>query len=152
MSSLRRRAAVLVSVGSAGSGVSGWLPAGPLETKESRRPIPVPLELIDLLNRHHVKPGAAFVLSDEIGRQVPPWALQRLQRKVRPDDRARFHDLQHFFASMLIAQGANVIEVQHRMRHRKASITLDVYGHLMEDRAESTRSMVGQVIAARGAA
>ena len=126
-------------------------PAEPLKTKESRKPIPVPLELIDLLNRH-VKPGAEWVVTDEIGGQVGPWKIQRLQRKVRPDDRARFHDLRHYFASMLIAQGANVIEVQHRMRHKKASITLDTYSHLMQDSAESTRGMVGEVIAARGVA
>ena len=35
------------------------------------------------------------------------------------------------------------------MRHKRASITLDTYAHLMEDNAESTRSMVGDVIAAR---
>jgi integrase len=123
-------------------------PAEPLKTKESRKPIPVPREFIDLLNTH-VKPGSEWVLTDEVGQQVPPWRLQRLHRRVRPDDRARFHDFRHYFASMLIAQGANVIEVQHRMRHKKASITLDTYAHLMEDNAESTRSMVGDVIAAR---
>jgi hypothetical protein len=53
---------------------------------------------------------------------------------------------------MLIAQGASIIEVQHRMRHKKASITLDVYSHLMRDSDESTRSKVGGVIAARGVA
>jgi len=50
---------------------------------------------------------------------------------------------------MLFAQGANVIEVQHRMRHKKASITLDTYAHLMQDNADTTRAMVGQVIASR---
>lgn len=126
-------------------------PAEPLKTKESKKSIPVPLELIDLLNRN-VRPGAEWVVTDELGAQVGPWKLQRLQRSVRPDDRARFHDLRHYFASMLIAQGANVIEVQHRMRHKKASITLDTYSHLMQDSAESTRGMVGEVIAARGVA
>lgn len=122
-------------------------PAEPLKTKESRRPVPVPRELIDLLNRH-VKPGAQWVLTDETGAQVPPWRLQRVHRDVRPDDRARFHDLRHFYASMLFAQGANVIEVQHRMRHKKASITLDTYAHLMQDNADTTRAMVGKLIAA----
>lgn len=126
-------------------------PAEPLKTKESRKPIPVPRELIDLLNRH-VKPGAQWVLTDEIGGQVGPWQVQRLHRSVRPDDRARFHDLRHYFASMLIASGANVVEVQHRMRHKKPSITLDTYSHLMQDSAENTRAMVGEVIAARGVA
>lgn len=126
-------------------------PAEPLKTRESRKSIPVPPELIDLLNRH-VKPGAQWVVTDELGGQVGPWQIQRVHRGVRPDDRARFHDLRHFFASMLIAQGANVIEVQHRMRHKKASITLDTYSHLMEDSADSTRSMVGEVVASRGVA
>lgn len=123
-------------------------PAEPLKTTESRKPIPVPRELIDLLNRH-VRPGAQWVVTDELGRQVGPWQIQRLHRSVRPDDRARFHDLRHYFASMLIDQGANVIEVQHRMRHKKASITLDTYSHLMQDSAENTRSMVGDVIASQ---
>lgn len=126
-------------------------PCEPLKTKESRKSIPVPMQLITLLNRH-VTPGSQWVITDQVGQQVPPWRLQRLHRDVRPDDRARFHDLRHFFASMLLAQGANVVEVQHRMRHKKASITLDTYAHLMEDNAESTRSMVGEVIASRGVA
>ncbi len=126
-------------------------PALPLKTEESRKSIPVPLELIDMLNRH-VRPGSTWVVTDEVGRQVGPWQIQRLHRGVRPDERARFHDLRHYFASMLIAQGASIIEVQHRMRHKKASITLDVYSHLMRDSDESTRSKVGGVIAARGVA
>ena len=77
-------------------------PAGP---QESRKPIPVPRELIDPLNTH-VRPGSEWVLTDEVGQQVPPWRLQRLHRTVRPDDRARFHDLRHYYASMLLAQGA----------------------------------------------
>lgn len=126
-------------------------PAELLKTKESRKSIPVPRELIDLLNRH-VRPGVEWVVSDEVGGQVGPWQIQRLHRSVRPDGRARFHHLRHYFASMLIAQGANLIEVQHRMRHKKPSIRLDTYSHLLQDSAENTRSMVGDVIAAQGIA
>ena len=50
----------------------------------------------------------------------------------------RFHDLRHTAASLLLNQGIPVIAVSRRLGHAKASITLDVYGHLipsMQDEA-----------------
>jgi NAD(P)-dependent dehydrogenase (short-subunit alcohol dehydrogenase family) len=44
-----------------------------------------------------------------------------------------FHDLRHFYASLLIASGANVKVVQARLRHASASTTLDTYSHLWPD-------------------
>ena len=42
----------------------------------------------------------------------------------------RFHDLRHFFASQLIAQGETPAYVRDRMGHASTQITLDMYGHL----------------------
>ncbi len=42
----------------------------------------------------------------------------------------RWHDLRHTCASLLIASGASVLLVSKRLGHAKASMTLDVYGHL----------------------
>jgi integrase len=44
------------------------------------------------------------------------------------------------FASLLIAQGANVLFVSRQLGHASATITLDVYGHLF-DRAEHAQRM-----------
>ena len=51
----------------------------------------------------------------------------------------RFHDLRHYFASLLIASGADVKVVQARLRHASAKTTLDTYGHLWPDADESAR-------------
>ena len=37
----------------------------------------------------------------------------------------RYHDLQHYFASLLIASGADVKTVQARPQHASAKTTLD---------------------------
>lgn len=61
----------------------------------------------------------------------------------------RFHDPRHYFASMLIASGADVKIVQVWIRHASAKTALDVYGHLWPDTEESTRAAVEVVLAAR---
>jgi integrase len=42
----------------------------------------------------------------------------------------RFHDLRHFFASMLIAQGETAKYVCDQMGHSSIQVTFDTYGHL----------------------
>lgn len=45
----------------------------------------------------------------------------------------RLHDLRHTQATLLLSQGVDIETVAHRMGHSKASVTLDVYGHWMEE-------------------
>ena len=61
----------------------------------------------------------------------------------------RFHDLRHYFASLLIASGADVKVVQRRLRHASAMTTLNTYGHMWPDADESARAAVAVVLAAR---
>ena len=44
----------------------------------------------------------------------------------------RFHDLRHFHATLLIAEGVHPKVIQHRLGHTSVTVTLDVYGHLFE--------------------
>jgi integrase len=60
----------------------------------------------------------------------------------------RYHDLRHYFASLLIASGADVKTVQARLRHASAKTTLGTYGHIRPDRDESTRAAVDTVLTA----
>jgi integrase len=57
----------------------------------------------------------------------------------------------HYYASALIASGADIKPVQARMRHASATTTLNTYSHLWPDADESTRAAIGQIIAARTA-
>src|SRR5262245_8658653 len=43
-----------------------------------------------------------------------------------------FHSLRHAHASTLIAKGVDILTISRRLGHSKATITLDVYGHLIE--------------------
>lgn len=61
----------------------------------------------------------------------------------------RFHDLRHYFASLLIASGADVKIVQYRLRHTNATTSLNTYSHLWPDTDESTRTAVESVLSAR---
>jgi integrase len=43
----------------------------------------------------------------------------------------RFHDLRHTFASLMISNGEDIVRVSRMLGHANASITLNVYGHLV---------------------
>jgi hypothetical protein len=45
----------------------------------------------------------------------------------------RFHDLRHTCASLMLARGVGIKQVQAHLGHASANITLDVYSHLMPD-------------------
>lgn len=129
-------------------------PAEPLKTERSRSAIPIPrnlaLEFAAHVKKHYTE---STLVTTELQKQVGPWRLDRAVRAAREDadqpGESRFHDLRHYYASMLIASGSDVKIVQARMRHASAKTTLDVYGHLWPDTEESTRAAVETVLAAR---
>ena len=45
----------------------------------------------------------------------------------------RLHDLRHTSATLLLTNGTDIETVSKRLGHSKASVTLDVYGHAMEE-------------------
>ena len=51
-----------------------------------------------------------------------------------------FHQLRHFYASTLIRHGCSAKEVQVRLGHHSAVMTLDVYGHLWDTDDDRTRA------------
>ena len=51
--------------------------------------------------------------------------------------RIRLHDLRHTAASLMIATGADIATVSRQLGHANVSITLGIYTHAFEKRAES---------------
>ncbi|HPC03394.1 MAG TPA: tyrosine-type recombinase/integrase [Syntrophales bacterium] len=43
----------------------------------------------------------------------------------------RFHDLRHFYASLMLSQGENIKYVQSQLGHSSPMVTLQVYAHLL---------------------
>lgn len=131
-------------------------PAEPLKTLMRRTPIPVADALLEAISVQLVRWPGEWVLSDDDGGQLGPWHVQRDMGQARETvdglpEGFRFHDLRHYYASLLIASGADVKVVQHRVRHTSAKTTLDVYGHMWPDSDESTRTAVERVLSARPA-
>lgn len=129
-------------------------PAEPLKTEISRMPIPIPQDLVLELSAHVERFSTTWVLCDEAGRQMGLWQLQRAFRAARSaveglPEGFRFHDLRHYYASLLISSGLDVKVVQARLRHASAKTTLDTYGHLWPDSDETTRAAISGVITAR---
>ena len=150
-------------------------PREPLKTTTARTAIPIPQALV--VELADGAGGRRWIVETSAGEQVAPWKIDRAVRAARAALKARaekaaqqptaapaevdaakaealpvgfrFHDLRHFYASLLIASGADVKVVQARLRHASAKTTLDTYAHLWPDTEESTRAAVGAAMAAR---
>lgn len=72
--------------------------------------------------------------------------LAKSGSKVRVPEDTTLHDLRHFYASVLIKNGATPKQVQMRLGHAKPSITLNVYTHLWEAEADRTADMMEAVL------
>jgi len=72
-----------------------------------------------------------------------------LLRFFEVGDVPKFHDLRHYYASLLIRHGESVKTVQARLGHASATETLDTYSHLWPDSDDRTREAVDSVLGAR---
>lgn len=60
--------------------------------------------------------------------------------------RLRFHDLRHTAASLMLNYGVPVIVVSKRLGHANASITLNVYGHLIPSMQEKAAEVMDELL------
>jgi hypothetical protein len=60
------------------------------------------------------------------------------------------HELRHTAASLAIASGADVKVVQRMLGHKSATMTLDLYGHLFEDRLDEVADALDRAARAAG--
>ena len=76
-----------------------------------------------------------YVFADALGRPLSPNTLSMATRNIA--DRAglrgvHLHELRHWAASLALANGATLQEVQHFLGHSTIRVTADIYGHLAE--------------------
>jgi integrase len=124
------------------------------KTPRSARTVVLTPSLVTLLRQHkrgspRTGPGDV-VFATETGRPMYYRNVTRrglavgidragLNRDGQP--RLRFHDLRHTYASLLIAQGLNVVFVSRQLGHAFPSFTLNTYGGVF-DRVEHARRAV----------
>ncbi|NMM83118.1 site-specific integrase [Rhodococcus sp. SRB_17] len=130
-------------------------PDKPLKTRGSDASIPVPQTLALMLAASVQNWPHEQMVTNGAGKAAAPWLVGRALKAIKDageidlPEEFSFHDLRHYFASLLIASGADIKTVQARMRHATAKTTLDVYGHMWPDADESTRSAIDVVITKR---
>lgn len=133
---MRRRARIAESV----TPVDGVLAFGPTKSGTARD-VPVPRFLVDDL----VALVAGKAPGDLVFTSPSGDTLRVANFRARYFDRAAVavgldglnpHALRHTAASLAIASGADVKVVQTMLGHAKASMTLDLYGHLFPDRLD----------------
>lgn len=132
---------------------------GPPKSRAGFRTVPMPEVVSSTLAEHLARYGAGpagLVFVNAIGRPIrrntagDMW--HRAATRAGLPDWATFHDLRHFYASLLIARGCSVKSVQRRLGHQSAMETLDTYGHLWPDSDDETRDAVDHVLAGLSAA
>lgn len=60
------------------------------------------------------------------------------------------HSLRHSFASVMLASGANIKALQRQLGHATATMTLDVYSHLLDDSLNGLALKVDQIFTGAG--
>ena len=134
----------------------------PPKTKRGRRNLRLPGEAVEVLRAHKVqqmqvrlalglgKPDAdTLVFSDIEGELLKPHTISRAWRRVVAAKKlptVTFHALRHTHASMLINAGIDILTISRRLGHSKASVTLDVYGHLVGGADAAAAKAIGKVL------
>jgi integrase len=131
----------------------------PLKTRAARRDVILLTSLAEDLEDTRAQTSFSeetdYIFPSSVGtpliwRNASPRGLAPAAEKASVG-RLRWHDLRHTFASILIANGANVLFVSRQLGHCSPDTTLQVYGHLWEgaEQAERTRHALEQVYKSR---
>jgi integrase len=142
------------------SRIAGGEPVlGPVKDRQNRpRLIPLPDVVLTALSEHLMKWPATsgdLIFTNHRNEPIRRTTFSDIWRKaVEPlgvPAGDGFHQLRHFYASLLIAHGESIKVVQERLGHTSAQMTLDTYSHLWPDSDDSTRAAVDLVLGDNGA-
>lgn len=132
-----------VSKRPAQDGVHKWeWVIGPPKSPKSIRRVALPETVLQMLSaRRRTRPDAeAFVFSKSDAGFLDPdyfnaYVFSPVAKRAQFAE-VRFHDLRHFFASMLIAQGESPKYICDQLGHSSVQVTFDTYGHLFPQARE----------------
>jgi len=138
-------------------GVHKWRwKVGPTKSKRSNRRVALTNNVIQFLSKLKQFSGKSegLIFANNDGTYIDPdYFDEHIFGPIREKaglNSVRFHDLRHFFASMLIAQGESPKYVCDQLGHSSVQITFDVYGHLFpQAKAEASEKFERRMLKAR---
>ena len=142
---------------------------GPPKRRASRRDVPLPRVAVEALAAHLAAFPATereivcrdtsgrssvetveLVFTNNAGKPIRRNGFSDAWRRAIESSGApagtTFHDLRHYYTSLLIRHGESVKVVQARLGHATAAETLDTYSHLWPDSEDRTRDAVDSVL------
>lgn len=127
---------------------------GPVKDKKNRpRTIPLPQVVVDALAAHVREFGLGpeeLLFTGPRGGPVRRTTFSDMWRAAAGPLGIPlgdgYHQLRHFYASVLIRSGESVKTVQERLGHASAKMTLDVYAHLWPEDEDRTRVAVDDAL------
>lgn len=127
---------------------------GPPKTSAGNRVIPTSQWVLDQLAadlRQRPRASDGMIVTDQ-GAPIDAarWGhyFRKTRKRARLPDEVTYHDLRHFFASVLISAGCSVKQVQVALGHESAKVTLDVYAHLFPSDDERVRQAIDSTVSA----
>jgi integrase len=125
---------------------------GPPKSRKSNRRVAAPEAVLELLRRLRAdaKDPSGLVFQRDDEKRIDPdyfdgFIFGRISAHAGLAD-VRFHDLRHFFASMLIAQGESAKYICDQMGHSSIQVTFDTYGHLFPNSRETAAKKLQQAM------
>lgn len=85
------------------------------------------------------------MIESQAGQITDPQEKEKKLNERLP--KIRLHDLRHTFATLLIAEGTDIVTVSKTMGHASVSVTLDVYSHLLVKPAKAAADTFERIFA-----
>lgn len=120
--------------------VGRQLVTGTPKSARSRRVLPLPDEVVDLLRDAFERIESEYVAADERGNQMHPNLLTFRWGRMLDNlgiERVRLHDARHSCATLMHLRGVPIAVIAAWMGHASAAFTLATYAHSQEDALKS---------------
>jgi integrase len=133
----------------------------PTKTKAGRRTIKIGKGALAMLEAHRHRQEAlraaagdrwvetGMIFTTTIGTYLDQTKVSREFKGILRENglpEIRFHDLRHTSISLLLDIGTPVNTVQRRAGHSKASVTTDIYGHVMAHSQDEAAENIEEIV------
>lgn len=121
------------------------------KTKNSRRSIPLPKQLLSILKQLKKSSNSEYVLSTRTGGIVGTRAYQKSYERILKKleiPYKNFHSLRHTFATRAIEMGMDVKTLSEILGHKNPMITLQRYTHSMMSYKTEMMNKMGKMLIA----